>query len=95
MLKFQIINDINDYVGNDDHEDWYVGIATDVEKRLFKEHGVDKERDPWIHREADSESIARDAEAELLYNHGYDGGTGGGDHPIHVYAYKKNSHTRQ
>lgn len=95
MRKFQIISDINNYVGSDTHNDWYVGIATDVEKRLFDEHNVDRKADKWIYCPADDESTARDTEAELLNNYGYDGGTGGGDHPTYVYAFKKNNHTHR
>lgn len=95
MRKAQIIQDINDYVGNDSHSNWYVGIATDVRKRLFEEHNVNEKYDRWVYRPADNESIARDTEKELLDNHSYDGSTGGGDHPTYVYAYKKNNHTRE
>ncbi len=95
MLKYQIIDNINNYVGNDAHKDWYVGIAANVRHRLFEEHNVDEKHDKWIHCPADDESAARETEKELLDDHGYDGGTGGGDHPIYIYAYKKNSRTRE
>lgn len=95
MQKAQIIKGINGHVGKDAHSSWYVGIATDVENRLFREHNVDKEHDAWVHYHADSERIAREAEAELLNDYGYSGGTGGGDHPTYVYAYKKNLHTKE
>lgn len=93
MIKKQIIQDINDYVGNDYHSGWYVGIATDIKKRLFTEHHVDEDNDRWIYCPADSESVARNTEKELLNIYNYDGGTGGGDHPTYVYAYRKHPHT--
>lgn len=95
MKKTQIINDINSYVGSDPHKDWYVGIATNVEERLFVEHCVDKKNDKWIHCKASSENIARETESELLGKYGYDGGTGGGTSPTYVYAYKKKLHTKE
>lgn len=93
--KAVIISEINAHVAKSGkpHADWYVGIATDVRKRLFEEHGVDQ-KGWWIYREADSELVAREAEAELL-KLGYDGGTGGGDRPRYVYAYLKGPNTRE
>ena len=95
MQKVQIIKRINERVGKDTHSSWYVGIATNVENRLFGEHNVDKEHDGWIHCRADGERIAREAESELLNDYGYSGGIGGGDHPTYDYAYKKNLHTKE
>lgn len=93
--KAVIISEINAHAAKSGRvrADWYVGIATDVEKRLFVEHNVDR-NGWWIYRKADSERAAREAEAELL-ELGYDGGTGGGDCPKYVYAYLKGPNTRQ
>ena len=34
---------------------WYVGIASDPEDRLFGDHNVSKNKDHWAHIPADSE----------------------------------------
>ena len=74
---------------------WYVGIAKDAEKRLFEEHGVVKNGDGWIYRQAESNRAARDVESYFVNELGTDGGLGGGDlESDSVYAYKKNSHTK-
>lgn len=95
--KVAIIDKINTYVekNNSRHSNWYVGIATNPEERLFSDHNVDKTYGKWIYILADSEQIARDAEADLLNKYGYSGGPGGGDHPKYVYSYLKNSNTRE
>lgn len=92
----KIISDINEHVARSrrSHSDWYVGIATDIKQRLFGDHNVDQDG-WWIYRIADDEKVARETEAKLLDEFGYDGGIGGGDHPIYVYAFLKTSSTRR
>ena len=96
-FKAEIISKINAHVASmgGAHADWYVGIATDAEDRLFLDHNVDRENGKWIYVPADSERVARETEAELLDYYGYDGGIGGGDKPTFVYAYRKTPSTRQ
>ena len=75
-----------------DYPKWYCGIATDPEERLYEEHNVHR----WgirIHRDAGSESAAREVEKHFLAK-GCKGGTGGGKNPHYVYAYKITSTTR-
>jgi len=72
---------------------WYCGIATDPEARLHQDHNVDR-RGLKIHRDAGSESAAREVEKYFLAK-GCKGGPGGGDTPRHVYAYKITSTTRE
>lgn len=72
---------------------WYVGITNDAQRRLFAEHGVNKDSGVWIFRTADSSETARRAE-QYFISLGMDGGTGGGDHTAKVvYAYRKTSST--
>lgn len=68
---------------------WYAGITSDVDQRVFSDHGVPR-KDHWrIHRKATSSAAARAAEKALL-DWGCDGGAGGGDdNAIVVYAYLK------
>lgn len=72
---------------------WYVGITSDVQKRLHQDHQVPEENHRYIWREAASSAAAREIEKAFL-NLGCDGGSGGGDHNTRfVYAYLKTSVT--
>lgn len=74
---------------NDLKANWYVGIAGDIQGRLFGDHNVHPQNHVWIHRQAINASHARSAEAMLL-NLGYDGGRSGGDYTTtYVYAFRK------
>lgn len=95
--KQEIINDIEAYrqsrVLSRQRSEWYVGIAEDAKQRLFNDHAVPERETPWIHRKADSETVAREAE-KALHDLGYDGGPGGGSSKtLYVYAYLKTSKT--
>jgi hypothetical protein len=88
----KIKNHIADRGGS--YSEWYVGIAKDPKQRLFKDHNVNEDTDKWIHVGASSSTVARNVEDYFVSKLGTDGGSGGGDSStIHVYAYRKNSHT--
>jgi hypothetical protein len=74
--------------------DWYCGITSDWETRLFVEHKVPKSQDYWyMARQCDNDTAARNVEKALV-EMGCDGGEGGGDNTsIWVYAYLKGSKT--
>ncbi len=73
---------------------WYVGIASDVEARLFEDHRVDRNGD-WIYGRCADHETARQIERALLQL-GCTGGPGGGDaSTIYVYAYRKTPSTIQ
>jgi len=77
------------HFGSDLKANWYVGIARDVEDRLFSGHKVNHLTGKWIYRPAVNTAHARSAEAMLL-RHGHDGGLSGGDEStVFVYAYRK------
>ena len=95
--KTDIIDDIESYIAEygGGISRWYVGVAADPEERLFEDHSVDKESDPWIYSPASSSNVAREIEKHFLDN-GAKGGTGGGDDDTKfVYAYRIRSHTRE
>ena len=95
MSAEKIINYINGYVAkcyDQVKSNWYVGIATEPRSRLFNDHHVDEDRGCWAFCTALDESTARDVEKKLL-ELGFDGGPGGGDVPIYVYAFHKESYT--
>ncbi len=91
----KIVTDVLNYIGAEAKSGWYVGIATNARTRLFQDHNVDEKNGRWIYRNADSEIDARDTEKYLLDNYSFKGGTGGGDNPRYVYAYKITSATRE
>lgn len=75
------------------YSDWYCGIASDWQSRLFDDHQVPRENHWYIARQCFNDSDAREVEAELL-KLGCDGSAGGGDETtIYVYAYLKGSMT--
>jgi hypothetical protein len=93
MTAQEIHDDIVFYLsthfGSDYKNAWYVGIAKDVEQRLFGEHKVNRNSPDWIWRQASTAQHARLAET-MLINRGHDGGSGGGDHTTtYVYAFRK------
>ncbi len=94
-----IIRDFERFINQDGspYNNWYVGISENPERRLFTEHGVDRERGGWKHLDDPVEArIAREVEEHFVRQRGTDGGTGGGDADyLYVYAYLKESNTRQ
>lgn len=94
-VEYSIVNDILNRVGNDDKLGWYVGIATNINERLFSGHNVVENGLGYIYRIAANEQNARDTEKYLLDQYGFKGGTGGGLCPKYVYAYKITSYTKE
>lgn len=88
MVSANIVKDILSYIGQDRYSNWYVGIATDPEDRLFNQHNVKKNAWGWIYCHTSTERDARDTEEFLLKEYLFKGDTGGGDRPCSVYAYK-------
>ncbi|HKX08376.1 MAG TPA: hypothetical protein VJN67_09295 [Stellaceae bacterium] len=91
----QIIDDINAYMRSVGglNRDWYAGIASNAETRLFNDHAVSRAGGNWIWRRATSSAVARDVEKAYL-DAGCDGGGGGGDYGTDcVYVYRKTSTT--
>ena len=92
----QIIANLESHIskGGGYWRDWYIGITSDVQQRLFADHCVRGIGDWWIHQPASSAEEARFIEKHFL-GKGMDGGRGGGDHSTrHVYVYKKGNHTK-
>jgi hypothetical protein len=72
---------------------WYVGIAADIDQRLFTDHKVPRQNHWFIYRKSTSANNARTVEKALL-DLGCDGGGGGGDDKsVYVYAYLKGPNT--
>lgn len=85
---YHITNYVNTHSGTS-RSQWYVGIASDVNQRLFGDHNVSKDGGDWNYAPADTSEIARSVERFFL-DLGFDGGPGGGDASTKVvYAYIK------
>ena len=68
---------------------WYCGITENIQNRLFGDHNVPEEDHWYAYRQCTTSNAARDVEKAFL-DHGYDGGTGGGDDDaVYVYVYLK------
>ena len=66
---------------------WYVGVTSDIEKRMFGDHNVSKENGWWVYRTAPDSKTAREIEA-AFHDAGCKGAGGGGDRAaVVVYAY--------
>jgi hypothetical protein len=91
----QVYNEIEAHIKKQGgaYSDWYIGIASDWENRLFNEHQVPR-KDYWfITRQCQNNQAARNVE-EALLKLGCDGGGGGGDDKtVYVYAYLKGTMT--
>ena len=99
MATSKLIAEIKDYIGKNGGMlagyGWYVGITSDPDRRLFRDHQVDKQNGPWIHGAAASNAEARSIERQLMAL-GCKGGSGGGDaESVYVYAYRINMHTKE
>jgi len=45
---------------------WYVGLASDAEEKLFQHHKVNRHANSWIYRMADSPETARSVHEKFL-----------------------------
>lgn len=90
MSKQEIISAIDSHLqksGRRYYSEFYIGITNDVERRLFREHNVNKNTMWWIYRTANSKAVAQEIEEHYI-NKGMKGNPGGGtkDSRI-VYCY--------
>jgi hypothetical protein len=92
MTNAEIIAQIDAYmqsIRGYTNTDWYVGIASNPENRVFSDHQVDRDKGTWIYCPAASDTAARTVE-DAYHAAGCDGGPGGGDRTTtFVYAYLK------
>lgn len=65
MTAQQLYDDIIRYVGADNFANWYVGIAANIEQRLFGDHRVHKNNHWWIHGQMISADRARFVETAV------------------------------
>lgn len=94
----QIIASFEEYIRENGqyYPEWYVGIATDPDDRMFSGHGVDSGSGIWIYWDIPQHtSIVRMIEKYFIKK-GARGGSGGGDDDTqYIYAYKITPQTRE
>ena len=73
---------------------WYVGISKDPQKKLFKQHGVDKAKDFWVYDYSVDVTEGLRVIDRLLMS-GYDGEAPHSPDGTGVYMYQKRSHTKE
>lgn len=90
-IKQKISSHMRKYGGS--YLDWYVGITSDPENRLFNDHRVNKSKNSWVFIQTDEETAKNVGEYFVNYI-GTDGKSNGAEHPNHVYIYKKTWRTK-
>ena len=93
-----IVDEINKYLAgftNTKYSDWYVGIASSPQDRLFVDHSVSQDGN-WVYAEAKSHFEARTVEQYFIDKLKTKGGPGGGDNTTKfVYAYLITNSTKE
>ncbi|MBN1383270.1 MAG: hypothetical protein JW983_00110 [Elusimicrobia bacterium] len=90
-IKNEIKNHMRKYGGS--LLDWYVGITSDPESRLFGEHKVDKNKNSWLYIQTNDET-ARNVGHYFVNYLGTDGKANGVEHSSYVYIYRKTWRTK-
>lgn len=76
-----------------DYKNWYCGIASNPQARLFNDHRVDRVLGQWAWEDLGSDDNARVTE-RILHDKGCQGSFGGGDWTTKfVYVYRITSLT--
>ena len=97
-LDLYIERDLNRYIrkhGNNFRK-WFIGISSDPEKSLFKEHNVDKCDEHWIYILASSNEVAKKIKNSFIKAKNLEGVSERGDrNSRYIYAYKITDGTKQ
>ena len=93
----KIIEEIKAYINEcgGGYPDWYVGITSDSDQRLFVDHNVKKKGGAWILFKTSSSIIAREVEKYFIDQKTKGGSGGGNDDSDIVYVYKIMPYTKQ
>ena len=92
----EILNKLISYINSHGgvYSEWYSGITSDPQQRLFVEHNVSRENGHWVYHNAGRDHSARNIVSALINNYGTDGGSGWGNaSTTNVYAYRKTAGT--
>ena len=93
MHKDQIVQEISEYMSKNPIPSCYVGITSNLEKRLFDDHKVSEDGNHWISCDAKNNPEAH-AIKKYFLEKGMDGEAGAVDYnSTIVYCYKKTMFT--
>jgi len=77
------------------YSQWYAGVASKPEDRLFSDHNVTRNGGAWSYADLGTDTAARKVEDYFL-NKGCKGAPGGGDWSSHFfYVYQITNSTRE
>jgi hypothetical protein len=93
QIKFEIFGQIKEF--GSQFDEWYVGISDDPTKALFEEHGVDREADIWLYKQALTFVACQTVQRYFLQNLKTDGieVSSANEDTDCVYLYKKSDRT--
>lgn len=100
MTYNDIIKNIDEHLSKSPkqyYKDFYIGITSNIDERLFGYHNVNRHGDWWIYCDGDTEEIARLVEKYYL-DKGMKGAPGGGDGKGQtkiVYCYEITNKTKE
>jgi hypothetical protein len=94
QIKYEILAYIKEFGGA--FEDYYVGVSDDPQRALVERHGVDRDKDPWLYKQALTFQAARTAQDYFVSRLKTDGEPviDGDENCDCVYVYKKSERTR-
>lgn len=93
QIKFEFLGYIKEFGGKFD--DWYVGIAAEPLDAMTGGHGVDRDQDIWIYKQALTFQACRTIQAYFLDKLHTDGEAAarGGEDMDCIYMFKKSERT--
>ncbi|MEH6357702.1 MAG: hypothetical protein V7745_01855 [Pseudomonadales bacterium] len=93
QIKFEIFGYVKEFGGQFD--EWFVGISSEPKKTLSEVHGVDKESDIWLYKQALTFSACRTVQRYFLEIQNTDGlvPPESNENMDCVYLYKKSGRT--
>ncbi len=93
QMKFELLATIKEFGGN--FQEWYVGIAAEPLATMTQHHGVDREQDIWIYKQALTFHACRTVQTYFLEKLSTDGTrvSRGQEDMDCVYMFKKSART--
>jgi hypothetical protein len=89
QIKFDILAYVKEFSRH--WTDWYIGVTDDPQAALFGKHGLDRDQDIWLYKQAVSFAACRNVQKYYIETHNMDGelaSSGTADTDC-VYLYKK------
>ena len=94
QIKYEFLAYIKEFGG--EFNDYYVGVSSAPKIALFEHHGVNKEEDPWLYKQALTFPAVQTVQNYFVQRLGTDGLliNNGDEDTDCVYIYKKSSKTK-